>query len=448
MKTILKTIFPAFLFTVFSISYAQDAKKSHLGAWTLEDCMDYALEHSIKVKQQVVTVQQSNLELSDSKLSRLPKFSGQVSENLSFGRGLTAANTYSNTNTTTTSLNLGGDIPIFQGMRINNDIEAKKLNLLASVADLEKTKDDLRLAVARAFMEILYDEEILETAKQQVSIDSIQVERLKVLVATGKGTQVQLAQQLAALSQSNLSLTQANSNLQLALLELTQLLELPSPEGFEVVRPNANEDILKIIEKPEDIYYSALGTMPSILVEKYRLNASKMNIKVAKGAFYPTLSLSGGIGTNYYTNSSGASKPFFDQLKSNFSQFIGLSLNIPIFNKMATRNNVKKMQLLYAKQELQIDNASKALFKEIQQAYYNAVTAQAKFVGSSDACDSAKESFELLSSKYESGKANITEFNEAKTAYIKAKAELSRARYQYLYGVKVLDFYKERRFEL
>ena len=158
--------------------------------------------------------------------------------------------------------------------------------------------------------------------------------------------------------------------------------------------------------------------------------------------------MSGGIGTNYYTNSSGASKPFFDQLKSNFSQFIGLSLNIPIFNKMATRNNVKKMQLLYAKQELQIDNASKALFKEIQQAYYNAVTAQAKFVGSSDACDSAKESFELLSSKYESGKANITEFNEAKTAYIKAKAELSRARYQYLYGVKVLDFYKERWFEL
>ena len=416
-------------------------------AWTLQECIGYALEHNINLQQQDLQVTQRELELSTAKGSRLPQVSASTSENFSFGRGLTADNTYSNTNTTSTGLNIGASVPVFQGMRISNSIKQDELNLKAATADLEKAKDQISVNVAQAYVNILYDMEILDVALNQVRIDSLQHERLSVMAQNGKASQAQVAQQKAALGQSRLSATQARNNLNLAVLDLSQLLELPNPEGFSIVRPNGLIDVI-LLGNPEDIFAQAVAVKPSISAEQFRLDATEYTIKNAKAAFLPSISASGGIGTNYYTMSSARSNSFFEQMKNNFSQFLGLSLSVPIFTGFQTRNQVKAAQLNRTYQALQLENARKSLYKEIQQAYYNAVAAQEKYRSSIDARESAKESYDLVMAKYENGKANITEFNEARDNFLESESNLVRSRYEYLFSAKLLDFYSGKELEL
>ena len=414
--------------------------QTHSGPWTLAECISHAQQNNITLQQQDLRVKQQEIQLETAKGSRLPQISGSTSENFSFGRGLTADNTYSNTNTTSTGLSLGTSVPIFNGLRISNNIKESELNLKASTADLEKAN------VAQAYVQILYNMELLDVAMNQVGIDSLQVERLSAMLENGKASQAQLSQQKAALGQSRLSATQARNNLKLSLLDLTQLLELPNLEGFSIVRPAVPIDGL-LLGDPEDIYAEAVENKPSIQAEMFRLDASEFSIKSAKGAFLPSLSASGGIGTNYYTMSAAPSAAFMEQIKHNFSQYLGLSLSVPIFTGFQNRNQVRQAELSRTNQMLQLENTKKTLYKEIQQAYYNAVAAGEKYRSSIDAQASAEESFELVKAKYENGKANITEFNESRDAYLRAESDLVRSRYEYLYSAKLLDFYRGRPLE-
>ena len=409
--------------------------------WTLQECIAHALENNISLKRQEIQVRQQEIQLNTSMNSRLPQVSGSASENFSFGRGLTADNTYSNTNTTSTGISLGASVPLFQGLRINNSIKQNELSLKALTADFQKAREDVSVAVAQAYVQILYNLELADVARGQVSIDSLQVERLSEMETSGKASKVQVAQQKAALGQSRLSLTQALNSLHLAVLDLTQLLELSDPEGFSVVSPEVPVDGL-LLGNPEDIYAQAVAGKPSVQAEMFRLDATEYSIKLAKGSRLPSLMASGGLGTNYYTMSSHSSDPFADQIKNNFSQYLGLSLSVPIFTGFQTRNQIRSAELLRKDQALQLENTKKSLYKEIQQAYYNAVAAREKFRSSLAAESSAKESYELVLAKYENGKASITEFNEARDAYLQSESNLSSARYEYLFSAKLLDFYR------
>ena len=412
------------------------------GGWTLSQCIDYALEHNLSIQQSDLSVEQQEIALNTAESSRLPGLSGSAGQNFSFGRGLTADNTYANTNTTSTSFSLGGDMTIFNGNRIKNNIELSRLDLEAATSDLARAKDDIRVAVAQAYVQILYDMEIVDVAKNQVSIDSLQVERLKEMAANGKASRAEVSAQEATLAQSNVSLTQARNTLALATLDLTQLLELPSPEGFSIVRPSLESLETSLLMTPEAIYKDAVGIKPVIKSDEIRLDHALKNIDLAKGSFLPSLSMSAGLGTNYYTSSGYESNPFFTQMKNNFSQYIGLNLSVPIFSRYSNRNQLRSAQLSLRNQEIQLENTKKQLFKEIQQAYYNAVAAQEKYRGCEAAAESARDAFDLAQAKYESGKAGITEYNEAKGRYISAESNLVQARYENLYQSKLLDFYR------
>lgn len=415
-------------------------------AWSLRDCCDYAIEHNISIKQQQNQCKQSEIQLSSAKNSRLPDLSSSLNQNFSFGRGLTAQNTYTNTNTSSTSLSLGTSVPLFTGFEIPNQIKLNQLNLEAATADLEKAKNDIRTQVAQAYVQILYDMEIAEVAHRQISIDSAQVARLQAFVDNGKASEAELSRQKATLAQSKLTATQADNNLKMELLSLTQLLELPTPEGFTVVRPS-QEEIDGVMNNatllsPDDIYAEALGVRPEILSQQLKLKGTDHSIKIAQAGHYPTLSLSGGMGTNYYTTSGFKSDSFGKQLENNFSQYIGLSLSIPIFNRFQTRNRVRTARLEQANQQLQLDNTKKTLYKEIQQVYYNALNAQSKEKSSAEAVQSSKDAFELTQAKYENGKSTITEFNESKNNYLKAESDLVQAKYENLYQHALLEFYR------
>jgi outer membrane protein len=414
--------------------------------WSLRECCDYAIEHNISIKQQQNQCRQQEVQLSTAKNSRLPDLSASASQNFSFGRGLTAANTYSNTNTSSTSFQLGTSVPLFTGFQIPNQIKMNQLNLEAATADLEKAKNDIRLQVAQAYVQILYDMEIGDVARRQVTIDSMQVVRLQALVDNGKAAEATLSQQKATLANSHLTATQADNNTRLAILALTQLLELPTPEDFGIVRPDLStiSDGSLTALSPDAIYAEALGLKPEIAAQQLRLQAYNRNIKIAQAGYYPTLSLSGGLGTNYYTTSGFTSDSFGEQLKNNFSQYIGLSLSIPIFNRFQTRNNVRTARISLENQQLQLDNTKKTLYKEIQQVYYNAVNAQSKEKSSSEALQSSLDAFKLMQAKYENGKATITEFNESKNNYLKSESDLVQARYELLYQQALIEFYRGR----
>ena len=214
-------------------------------AWSLRECCDYAVAHNISIKQQENQRRQRELQLSTAKNSRLPDLSGSVGQNFSFGRGLTAENTYLNRNTTSTSLQLGTSMPLFTGFRIPNQIKLNQLNLEAATADLEKAKNDIRMQVAKAYVQILYDMEMAEVTHRQISIDSAQVARLEAFVENGKAAEAELSQQKATLANSKLTATQADNNYRLAVLTLTQLLELPTPEGF-AVEPSTEAELLAL----------------------------------------------------------------------------------------------------------------------------------------------------------------------------------------------------------
>jgi len=457
--------------------------------WTLERCIDYAVSHNITIEQYRLRTESQALQLETSKYSRLPDLSASAGENFSFGRGLTADNTYTNTNTSSTNFSVGTSVPLFTGFQIPNQIALNRLNLEAATADLEKAKNDIRTQVAQEYVQALYNMEILEVARRQVAIDSAQVARLQALLDAGRSSRAELSQQQATLAQSRLTVTQAENNLRLALLALSQLLELPTPEGFTIERPSSavlhshvgegsGAVLLPAAEKatdttpapplegrgaaaagtltnitneapsgavggasPDAIYALALTTRPEIQADLLRMKAADRSIAIARAGYMPTLSFSAGLGTNYYTTSGYKADGFGTQLKNNFSQYLGFNLSIPIFNRFQTRNSIRAAKLDRVNQLLTLDQTKKTLYKEIQTACFNTVAASEKLRASDDARRASQDAFTLVQAKYEQGRATITEFNEAKNAYLKTESDLTQARYEYLYQTALLKFY-------
>ena len=419
--------------------------------WTLPECIDYAIEHNISLKQRENTRRQNEVSLNTAKNSRLPDLNAGISENLGFGRSLGMDNTYSKNNTSNTSFQISTSVPLLTGNRIPNTIKFNQLNLEASTADLEKARNDIRTQIAQQYIQIVYDTEILAVAKRQIGIDSLQLYRLQEMERNGKATLTEVLQQKSTMEQSRLTATQAENTYRLDLLALSQLLELPSPEGFSIVIPTLPNNYGSLINvNPEIIYQEAIAVKPEVQAEQLRLKASDANILIAKSAKYPTLSFNAGLGTNYYKTLNGNYKQdsFGSQIKNNFSQSLGLQLNVPIFNRYATRNSIKSASIDKENQQLALDNVKKTLYKEIQQVYYNTIAAEAKYKSSLQAEVTSKDAFNLTQSKYENGKATITEFNESKNNMMKAESDLVQARYQLIYQKALIDFYrgKELRF--
>lgn len=422
--------------------------------WTLRQCIDYALEHNITVKQQQNATESQRIQLDDNRGNHLPTVDASMGQNFSFGRGLTAQNTYENTNTSTTSFSLNASVPIFAGNKIVNAVKLAQLNLDASLADLEKAKDDIRTQVAKAYVQILYDYEVAEVAQRQIAIDSMQVYRLERMLEAGKASPAEVSQQRATLAQSRLTATNADNNYRLSLLALSQLLELPTPEGFDiahpftdVIMPLTDNNGSAALPSPDLVYAEALGIKPQVKAEELRLSGSEYNIKIARGDYFPTLSFSAGLGTNYYTTSGFDADSFGKQLKNNFSQYLGINLSIPIFNHFSTRNKIRTAKIDRENQALRLENTKKDLYKEIQQVYYNAVASSSRYASSEEAVRSNEDAFQLTRAKYENGKATITEFNEQKNNLLKAQSDMVQAKYEYLYQTSLLDFYRGKTLE-
>ena len=377
----------------------------------------------------------------------MPNLNGSAGQSWNWGRTQTAikdeatgdySTVYVNTNSNSTNMSVSTSIPIFTGLEIPNQYALAKLNLKAAMADLEKAKEDISINIASAYLQVLFNKELHQVSLGQVELSKEQLARISRLAELGKASPAEVAEAKARVAQDEMNAVQADNNYQLALLDLSQLIELETPEGFTLSAPVVTLDLLPLTP-PDEVYQTALTTKAAVQAAQYRLEGSKHSIRIAQSAFYPQLNLNGSLGTNYY---STIDRNFSQQLQDNFSKYVGLSLSVPIFNRFSTRNRVRTARLQQENYALQLDNTKKTLYKEIQQAWYTALASESKYTSSSTAADASEESFRLMSEKYDNGKATAVEYNEAKQNLMKAQSDELQAKYEYLFRTKILDFYK------
>jgi len=407
--------------------------------WTLQECMDWALEHNLTVATQTITRERTAVEKNTAEWSWVPDASGSVSQNWNFGRGLGGDNTYEYGNSANTGFTLSSSMPLFDGLATPRRIQLARLNLEAATQDLEKARDDIRVSVAKAYVQVLYNYEIEGVARRQLRIDSLQVARLQGMFDNGKASAADLAQQKASQASSHLTWVQAENNVRSALLDLAQLLDLHVWEGFHIDRPQVELGQV-LLSSPDDIFADAVQIRPAIRAEELRLEGTYRSIQIAHAQHLPSLTLSAGLGANYYSTNTVTS--FFDQLSNNFSQYVGLRLNVPLFTRFSARNQLRSARLNRVNQEIQLQRVKNNLYKEIVQAWNGAVAAQAKWESAREAQVAAEAAFELQEAKYENGKATFTEFNEARNRLVKAYSDAAQATYEYLFQTHLVEFYR------
>lgn len=410
-------------------------------AWSLQKCIEYAIEHNLSIKQQEASRNQSEVELNTAQWSRLPNLNGNVGQSFNFGRALQADNTYGNRNTASTNFSLGTNIPLFTGLQIPNSIALAKLNLKAATEDLKKAKEDISIQVASYYLQALFNEELSKVAQNQVKLSQEQLDRKVAFFKNGKASEAEVYEAKSRLAQDEMSAVQADNNYRLALLDLSQLLELPTPEGFTIAEPPTVEMNVHL-SLPDEVYSQAMTNKPSIKAAQYRLEGAEKSIRIAQSGYYPQLSFGAGLSTNYYNMSGIETASFSSQWHQNFNKYLQFSLSIPLFNRFATRNRVKSARIQKNALQWRLEESKKTLYKEIQQAYYNALAAEAKYRSSQSASEASEASFKLMSEKYANGKATATEYNEVRTLWMKALSDHIQARYDYLFRSKILDFYK------
>lgn len=412
--------------------------------WNLRTCIGYALQHNISIKQKEVALQQREIDFNTSKWSRLPNLNGNVGQAFNFGRALQPDNTYANHNTRSSQFSLGTTIPLFTGMEIPNTIALNKLNLKAAVEDLEKARQDISLQVTQFYLQAIYSQELLTIAHQQVQLSKHQLQQKQSLFDNGKASESDVFEAMSRVAQDESSAVQADNDYNLAILDLTQLLELPTPEGFSIESPRIDTLSALDLINPEAVYAEAVQSKPSIKAANYRLQGAEKSIRIARSAYYPQISFGAGIGTNYYHVQGIDSQNFSDQWTNNMNKYLQFSMSIPIFNRFSTRNRIRTAKLERNTLAWNLEESKKALFKEIQQAYYNAVASGSKLRSSQAAVQAAEATFHLTESKYENGLANATEYNEMRTQWMKALSNQLQAKYDYLFRIKILDFYRGR----
>ena len=435
---------------VFLSAIAPANAQEQTAPWSLEACINYAYANNLQLKQKMEEQEARKVELHTSKHSWLPAVNANMGQSFQFGRSTSKSGVIVDQNAANTTFNINLDMPIFDGFKIPNDIAARKLDLQAAIESLNKAKEDLAVNIASYYLQVLYNKELQRVAQLQVDLDREQVNKTEAMVNAGKVPLSQLYDIKAQLARDEVTLTAATNNVQLALLDLAQSLELErSDRSFDVVTPQITDAVaenMSSILPPETIFDQAVTFKPQIKEQEYLLESQKRMLKVAQAGYYPKLNFGASYSNGYYHTSMGGefadTRSFGDQLKQNGQKIVGFSLSIPLFNRFQVRNSVRSARIGINNQQLLLENSKKTLYKEIQQAYYNATAAQEKYTASDKSVASSREAFSYAQARYEAGKSTVFEFNEAKTKYAQSLAEQAQAKFDFIFRAKILDFYR------
>ena len=441
MRIIIKTLCLGIYFFFFlSINQLFAQKKM-----TLQACIDYAFENSYEIKQRMLEKERINIQSRATKTGIAPSLDANIGQYFDLGRaaGMDGISMM-NTSQAKSSFWVGLNMDLFQGLRTHNQIKSDRLNFEASLFDIESAKESIELAVTAYYLQVLVNKEMLEALKIQVQLSQEQVNRIEILVKNGKSSDAELYAAKSTLANDQLSVVEAKNAVRLSILDLAQLMNYPDVNHFDIeneIDTNIDAILGKNIDI-ESVKNIALGSRPTVSAALTRIELVKRNIKIAQSGWYPSLSFSASISSGYYYKFNIPKNfTFGEQFKDAASESIGLSLRIPIFDKLSTHYAVKQQKINVKSQELQLEETKRKLIKEIEQAYTSAVASKEKYLASQVAYTASLVAFQYEEVKYNAGSSTNYEFNEAKNRYLRAQSNLIQAKFDYLFRVKILEFY-------
>ena len=413
--------------------------------WTLDSCISYAQQQSYSVIRANMAVKNAEIAERSARLAMTPSVNAGIGENLSFGLVEGVNNVRENRTQSTTSFNASVSMPLFTGLRVTNQIKRTGAELQAALAEVETAKENVELNVISYYLQAMYFREMQSVQKQQLTLSEQLFERTQLLVAEGRKSESELYEVEAQVAQNRQALTEAENSYRLALVDLCQLINYKDVEGFvsemSDLSDMSDSQFSTLLPTPDDVFAHAVANRPSIEAQRNRVASAEFAVKETKAEFYPQLNLNASWGTGYYHMFNGNNPAFGNQFVDNGSEVIGLSLNIPIYNRMQVRHAVKRQQIALDEARLSEQEITDRLYKDIQSAYYNALAAQEKHTAAQKSRESAAKALEFAQSKYELGRLSTYEYNEAQTRLYRAEAEETQAKYEYLLRTRILEFY-------
>ena len=409
---------------------------------TLKRATELVIENNLQIKQAQFSESISDENLLQSKLALFPTLNANTGLNFNFGRSIDPlTNQFVNQAITSTSGNVSSTTALFQGFRKINEISQNKLQLEADKSYTRKIKNDLVLAVVTNYLNVLNSQDLLIASTQQLEISRQQLDIEQKFFDVGNKTLADLSQAKSQVATAELNVTNAQNQVDMAFLNLAQLLELDPAIPFEVEKPQiADISTVNTAYSAVDVFKTASVNFPDIQLAEFRKQVFEKEIDIAKGNYYPSLNLQSGFGTRY-SNGSFGNNSFTTQVKDNFNQFIGFGLNIPIFNGLAARSSVRRARINFQNAEITEQLAKNNLNKVINQAVYDLRAAEKRYYSAQTAYQSSKDAFNVIEQRYAVGLVNSLDFNQAQTNLNKAQFDQIQARYDFIFRSKVIDYY-------
>ncbi|WP_289038838.1 TolC family protein [uncultured Zobellia sp.] len=432
------------LFSIGAIS-AQQKK------WTLQECVDYAVEHNLSVEQYELDLQNAQIDKSDAVGAMLPAVNSSASVTGSTGLSFDPT---TNQPVTTTILSANGgltsSLTLFDGLRNLHRLNRAKLNALSNQYRLDDLKDDIRLSVANAYLQILSNKETLKVFEAQFAVSEQDLKRSKELVDAGvipKGDLLEIEATAANLEQQ---IVNTQNQVLISRINLAQLLQITDYENFDVLDADFEVPPSEVQSKsPKEIFAEALTFRNDIKFSQSNIDLAKKDLDIAKGAIYPTLGAFFNYNTRYsdqggFDSTTGRLVPaesFVNQLWINDGISYGARLDIPIFNGFAVKNNIKRSKINVEKAKLQLEQDKLDLETSINQAYVDVKSFSKAYDAAQKTLDARRLAYDYSKERYDVGLMNAFDFSQAQSRVDNAEAELIRTKYDYIFRLKVLEFY-------
>lgn len=409
---------------------------------SLEQCIDSALTNNISLQQQVLNRASSQISYKQSWTNLSPEINGSASQNWSFGRSTGADNVITSRNSSSTSFGLSGSLTLFDGLAMKFAIDEARATLQASEANIAASALQIRLNISSMYLKVLLDKELVQVAEEQLASTRFTLHRDSLLVAQQRLAAGELYAILAQEANEQLTLTQAENNLRLDLLDLAQAMNMQEVENFDIITIPLDElEAITHLPSRDDARHTALSNRPEIQAAEHSIRAQEAILKQRYAAYSPTLSAYANMGSTYYNVQGASNASFAAQMSQNFQGSVGLSLSVPIYNKMRTPYAVSRQQIAIDNARLELAQQKQTITKQIDQAYYNALNAATEANAATRSVQNTEEALRYADQKYQAGRATSYEFTTAKTAYTKALSTALQARYTYLFRLKILEYY-------
>lgn len=421
------------------IAFAQDTSPKP-EIWSLEDCITYALENNITVKDATLTKDIAEVDYNKAKSSRLPNLYASASQNFSNGNTIDPITSdYVTDQIHSTNVGINSSVTLFQGSQINNQIKQNKLLFEQSIFQEEVEKNNIVLNILEVYLQTLYSKESIIIAENNALASEKEVERAKARLDAGTIALSDYTEAQSQAATNKYNVIAAKNDYQQYIIQLKQLLELTPFETIEIETIDENMDLVNLELNKVNVYNKALGFLPEIKASNLNIAANEKDLDIAKGAYLPTLSLLGSLGSGYTSINDNT---FSNQFDVNFNQQLGLSLSIPIFNRNQTKAAVKTATINIEKAEIQKQSTEKEVYKKVETAYQNALSAQEQVLASEASKIAAEQSYNLAQKKYELGALSTTDLVISQNTYTNAQQNYLQAKYLNILYHQLLQFYQ------